>query len=796
MEIIKEVNIVKQHNDDLRAYAIYVARRRAIPDYRDGLKYVHRKIIYALFNDFRALFTSHNIKSSSVIGRIIERYHPHGDTAVYDAIKPMVNWFEIYMPLIAKQGSFGNSLGDSASAARYTEVRLSQFATDCLISDLREAYNSVNWQDNYDGKYKEPIYLPAAVPLLLINGAFGIAVGLSIRVPKHNISEVIDATIKLLRNPNSDIVLIPDDCMGSDIIGADFDKIAKTGKGNYKVRGKMEITEYSGAKYNGFPAIHVTTLPDMVFFNSVKTQIEKLVSTNNLPQVVDIMNDSHLVEKGPNKGEEVFSVYIILKKGSDANYVREIIYKTTAMEATIAVNFEVIKDETPVLMNYKQYLLNFIEFRKETKRRMYYNRLQVVKTKAHEMYLYILAMESGEIDNIIAMIRKQTGTDDSIYIDYLVQKLKVTPLQAKFLLGIDVRKLSKGYLEKYKQDLAKHEATAEEYINKITIPGNMEKEIEQELSDFKKKYAFPRKSRVISQSEASGIPEGIFKIVITKNNFIKKIGENENIGHLNGGDDVRYVFIADNTDNLIIFDNSGKVFRLQVHKIPFAAKGSNGIDIRLLNKYFIGGVCSVITESALKKIADNKKNFIYVITQYEGLIKRMDLADFLAVPPSGIIYTKLEGGDFVKDIIFMPEQYDILIYSANKVLRINGSEPPYLRRSTKGNRSMDTKHPIDGFSCLYPGATDIVVITDSGRVNRVSLHAVPISTRAKAGLSIIKLGKTDSIKKILVCKSTHKVKVTTKHEIQYISVADIPEGSSISTGVKMISNNPIKVELE
>lgn len=791
MEKIQDVNIVVQHNEDLTGYAIYVIRRRSVPDYRDGQKYVHRKILYALYNDFHAVYNSHTVKTQAIIGKILEKYHPHGDSSVNGAIKPMVNWFEITMPLIEKTGSFGNISGDGAAAPRYTEIKLSQFATDCVISELKEAYNSVDWQPNYDGKYKEPIYLPVAVPLLIINGAMGIAVGFSMQIPKHNLNEVLDATIALIRNPNQKIVLIPDNPMGSDIINTDWEKISTTGRGKYRIRGKMEITTYNTGRQE-LPALHITTLPDFTYFSQIKKQLHTFIKSNNLPQVVDIVNDSTIIVGKNGDDTEIFNVYIVLKKGSDPNYVREFIYKNTAMQKTFSVNFEVIEDESPILMNYKEYLLKFLEFRRQTKYRMYANRAQFVKTKAHEMYLYILALESGEIDNIIAMIRKQTSIDDAVYIDYLVKKLNVTPLQAKFLLGVDVRKLSIGYLNKYKEDLAKYENLLKQYTDKITIPGELDKEIEQELLLYKKKYGTPRKSKIINVSE-NNIPEGTFKIVITKNGFVKKIGEHETIGYLNG-DEAKFVFVIDNRDNVLVFDKSGKVFKVSVNDIPFAAKGSNGIDLRLVNKYLTGMICSVIPESMLKQLSSVKGNYIYTITEY-GYIKRMDLTDFLAVKPSGLIYTLLEDGDMVKDIIFMPDKYDILIYSNNKVLRIKGSEAPYLRRSTRGNRGMDTKYPVDGFSCLYPGATDIVVVTESGKINRVSLHAVPLSARARAGASIIKLAKTDTIKKILVCKSTNTLKIITKGENHYIPVENIPEGSSISSGTKMVSN-PIKVELE
>jgi DNA gyrase subunit A len=692
--------------------------------------------------------------------------------------------------LLVCQGSFGSISNPTPAAPRYTEVGLSNYGLECIISELREAYNSVDWQETYDGSYKEPIFLPAALPNLLINGSFGIAPGLKIQVPKHNISEVIDATIKLIDHPNANILLVPDNQMGCDIIEADFEKISKTGRGSYKVRGVMKECEYKGK-----PALQIISLPDLVFFDSkgakesLKDKLEKLVSENQLPQISDIQDASDL----DKHGNEIFQVYIVLKKGADPNFVKQCIYNCTDMEKTVSVNFEVIKGERPQLMGYKEYLLNFIEFRKQTKFRMYTNRLQDVKTKAHEMELYIRALESGEIDNIIHMIRNRKGTDRAEVIEFIVNKLDVTPIQAKFLIDTRIEKLSKGYLQKYKEIFSQCQNTMAEYMQKITVPGEIEKEIREELMYFKKKYGCPRRSKIISKSEASGIPEGVFKVVITKQNHIKKMGESENIGSL-GGDEAKFVFLADNTDNLILFGSMGKAFKIPVNKVPFGSKGSNGMDIRQLDKYITSGICSVITESALEEISKNNHNFIYTISEF-GYIKRMDTKDFLTSAFSGTIFIKLEDGDIVKDVIFMPEKYDLLIYSKNKVLRMHGTEAPYLRRMTRGNRAMDTNYPIDGFSCLYPGATDVVVVTDSGRINKVSISGVPLSSRARAGASIIKLNKTDTIKKILVCKSTNILKITTSKDVQEIPVSEIPEGSSISAGTKMVSN-PIKVELE
>lgn len=783
-ETISEENLLTMHNRDYTTYAVYVARRRALPSPVDGLKPIHRKIIWAMLHDHSLYYDRPHKKTMKVVGTVIGSYHPHGDASVSDAIQPMANWFEIYMPLIDGHGNFGSMYGDKASAPRYTEIRLSKYAQDCIVGPLRETKTAVDWMRTYDDSAWEPVYFPAAVPNLLINGSFGIAVGMKTHIPKHNINEVIDAAINLIHHPNASVVLVPDNCSGSDIIDSDFEKISKTGKGTYQVRGRMEIIDYKG-----YPALEVLSMPDMVFFETVKEQLSKLSAANVLPQIKDILN---LTEEDKVTKRENFKVYIVLKKGSDPNYVKEVIYAATSMQATVAVNFEVINNETPELMNYKTYLLNFIELNKQAKFRLYSNKIQVEKTKYHEMELYIRAMESGEIDEIIALIRKQKGTDDAVYVDMLVKKLDITPLQAKFLLATNIKKLSMGYLANYKELRVKYYENAERYTQIVTSPQLILEEIEADLKRFKKEFGFPRKSAIISKE--SDIPDGEFQIVITQGNFIRKIGVDDRVGCI-AGDPAKFIIPVNNKENLIVFDERGRVYSYPVHKIPFAKGGSNGVTWVALTKRPISGICSAMSDSILKDIdASPVKTFIYIITE-EGYIKRMDIADFLTVNSAGTVYSKLGPGDRVKDIIYMPEECDLIIYARNKVLRMNGTEAPYLKRSTRGNNAMDTKELIDGFACLYPSATHVVVVTESGRVNKVSINGVPLSTRARAGSSIIKLGKTDTIKKIMVCKPESKIAITDKDGVKVIAIADIPEGSSISAGTKLANSGVIDVNL-
>lgn len=786
-ENIRQVNIKDQHDKDYIGYIIYVARRRALPSPIDGLKPVHRRILYTMFHDFHLYPSGGTRKTQQIIGTVIGKYHPHGDAGVKDAIKPMVNNFEINLPLIIGQGKFGSLYGDDQSAPRYTEIKLSDYAMDCVISELAETKTAVDWMPTYDNSDLEPEYLPASVPNLLINGSFAIAVGLSTSVPKHNLKDVIDETLAVMHDHNHIVYLIPDNCSGSDIIATDFHKICNTGKGKYKVRGKLEICEYKG-----YPALKVLSMPDLTYFDAVKTQLEKLVETNVLPQIHNILNNTHLDKKTRH---EVFELYIVLKKGSDANYVRDMIYSTTKMQDTVSVNFEVIYNETPVLLNYTDYIKLFLQLRREAKFRMYNNKLQDAKTKFDEMELYLKAMKSGDIDKVLQKFRKEKSIDRQKYIDLLVSKLSVNPIQANFLLSLSSMKLSMGYYNFYLEKKNEFEKQIKEYMIKLTDLSVVDKEIEAELIAFRDKYGTPRKSRIISEDEASGIPEGEFKIVVTNTNHIKKIPLTDKIGSL-GGAKAKFVVPVQNKDNLIIFGALGKVFKYPVHRIPFTPKGTPGVLINTLIKYMTDDVCSVITESIIESITKEKglKHFLYTISE-GGLFKKMDLADFITVPPSGIIYSKLDQGDKIKDIMIMPEEFDLLIYSGNKVLRLSGMDAPYVKRSTKGNKAMNTSKGVDGFVCIYPKSTDVLVVTESGRINRLSNKSIPRSNRARAGASIIKLGKTDRIINIIVCNKKDQMLIVTNQGIQTYNVSDIQEGSTISAGIKIAPSGIIDARI-
>ena len=779
-EKILQVSSNEQFKSDYTRYGIYILYRRVLSDYRDGLKPVQRRIIWAMYKNSKA--TTSRVKSASVVGDVMKYYHPHGDTSIYGTIKPMANWFETYIPLIDPNGNFGTFQGDPAAASRYTECKLSKFALDNVLGDMIDSNESVDWSPTYNEETLEPDYLPVKVPLLLINGSFGIGLGMRADIPTHNLNEVIDATLMLMDNPEAEVVLVPDHCMQCEIINTDFAKISRAGFGHYRIRGKIDVEDYKAKK-----ALVIKSVPNLTYLKNVTDAIEELIEKKKIIQIESCFDESSVTN---------MRYVIVLKNGADPNYVRDVIYKNTKLDQTLRVNFETLNGLTPLRMSYKSYLLSFIDFRKMTKFRVYSNKLQVIQTRIHEREAYIRALESGEIDNIINIIKGQKTVDDNALIEYLVKKLKITDLQAKYITEVDLKKLSYGYLDKYKREKNELEAVRKELLVHIMDDKVIENDIRQELLEIKAKYGKPRNCRIIMSDVDNNIPKGIMTIAITEKNFIRKVPDGSNIGYFKN-DSIRTSIRIDNTDSILIFDEVGKVFKLPVHKIPFTDKNTNGIDIRFLIKSLTSNINTVIPESVVKNLSStghhNNKHYLVTLTN-SGLIKRMDLDDFVTVPPSGIIYAKLDKDDFIKDIVIAHSSFDLIVYADRKATIMNVNEVPYLKRNTKGSRAMANADHVDGVCVIHGGCTDIVVITESGRANRISVNdSIPNTRKGKSGSNLIKLGSNDRIVSVVSGNINDIIHIKTTDTDNTIPIANLKIGSSISTGDKVLATRGNKI---
>ena len=793
MATIIDSNIVIQSTADMKAYAKEVYSNRALPTI-DGLKPIHKKVIYCLFHDFPKTRKQETVKSASMVGTVLYKYSPHGDSSTYEAAAALSNWFQNYMPLIKGQGGLGSIYKGvkGASAYRYTEMGLSKFCMDAVLDDLVETSKSVDWMDNYSNTEKEPKFLPVKIPLLLINGSFSIGVGLRSQIPSHNINEVIDATIKLIDDPNAEITLIPDDCQGSDIIAADFEKISATGLGKFKTRAKIDVEEVHGR-----PVLIIKTLPDMVSFAPIKEKIEKLKENNVLPQIVDVLHETSIDLTNKKSEKEIFKVEIILKKGSDPNYVKNVLYSATDLEKTTSVDFEVLYKDAPVLFNYKQYLQTFIEFRRTIKMRMFAARLKECKTRMHKLWLYIYVLTSGKVDEVIKLIRRQGSTELSDLINAMMKLLpKTTPVQCRELLSTPLYKLSKGNLKKYQDEYAELERLSKDYYAKSVHGEGVYQIIKEELLDIKKKYGFPRRSKVISNAEINNIPEGIFKVIITEKGYIKKLDQSDKTLGLRD-DRAAFSVMVDNTDNLLLFGTLGKVYKIPVAKIPFAAKGSNGVDLRMVIKKYVGeGIAVMFPETWLSDLdsmfkEDNTECNLFILTA-EGLFKRIKINELFNIPISGLMYTKLNEGDKVKSLLAMNPYNELIIYNRNKVLRLPGISAPLLNRSTKGNIGISTtKHQADGLVCIYPEAKFIVAITNEGYVNKIPLEVIPVGKRGQAGINIMRMNKNDEMNSLFVCNDDDQLSVFTKRGEKIFPIKDIDISSTINTGFKLIDSSGI-----
>ena len=783
-EKIIEKSSKDMYLDDMVKYSIIVNRRRAIPSVLDGLKPVQRKILFDMY-DIGATSYEKRKKSAKIVGDTLGNWYCHGDQALYGSMEPMANWWKCKIPLIAPHGNYGNLCGDGPAAMRYTEAGLSEFSYECMIGDLAEAKYVTDWTDNFDGTRKEPEYLPAKIPILIVNGTFGIGVGIAVNIPTHNLNEVLEATRTLIKNPKAEVTLIPDHCQPLIIFDADWKKISRMGYGNYTVRGIVEKFEDKG-----YPVISVKSLPDGVTTDVIINKLLSMVEQKQLPMVKDIIDFS---------GKTV-DIRIILKKGGDVNYVEELLYSKTQVQSNVSINFEVIDGLNVSRMSYKEYLQKFIEFRATTKFRLYCNKYKTVTTRLHKLETFIKFIESGEIDNIIAMVKKQNTTNDDEVAEYLIKKLHITDLQAGFILATNIKYLSRGHLERYKQEFKELSQVQAVYRKAITDDGSIiMNEIDEELAYIEKKYGSPRICKVVEKSCDLNIPKGVFKIVVTEKNFIRKISDVDKIGIVKG-DNPKFILRVDNTESILLFDNKGKVFKLPVHKIPVTDKSAAGTDVRFLIRNLTADIIAVQYEPTLKMIQNTKadgyrKHFITVVTK-ENIIKKLDIEDFLNVNASGLMYSKIRNTDEVVDISIVSDNLDVAIYSDQKALRCKLSDIPLLKRNAQGNKAMNTDEPIEGLSIIYPDTQFIVVVTNNGKFNKFPISCFTVKGRGKSGSNVIKLDSGDSIFKLYGACDKDIIRVTTADGIEEVPVLEIKVKSGIAAGQKMIKSRQQVVKCE
>lgn len=670
-------------------YAMSVIVARALPDVRDGLKPVQRRILWSMW-DSGLSHSAKLRKSANVVGAVLGQYHPHGDSAVYDALARMAQSFSLRYPLINGQGNWGSVDGDSPAAMRYTECRLSKIAEELLVDIERE---TVDWVPNYDGTRQEPKVLPARFPNLLLNGAMGIAVGMATNIPPHNLSEIIDATIGLIDNPkhaNEDLMEFiqgPDFPTGGII----YDKKAiaaaySAGKGTITCRAVAEVKE--SAKGKNF--IDITEIPYQVNKSELIIKMAELVTDKRIQGIRDIRDESD---------KDGLSIIIELKQDAAPQKVLNQLFQFTDLQKDFHLNMvALVGGLQPQVLSLKEILSAYIDHRKEVVRRRAEFDLKKAEERAH--ILMGLHKALGDIDRVIATIKKSADREDAH--KNLVAKFKFTEAQANAILEMKLQTLASLERQKIEDELKEKRKLIEELQLLLKSPVKILGVVKTELKETKEKYGDNRKTKVIATGlkdfqEEDLIPKEETIITMSQSGYVKRVapssfrsqkrGGKGLIGSEVGEEDFLSHFVSANThDNILFFTERGRVFQTKVYEIPEASRVAKGKSIyNFLEIPAEEKINAIITYPGEKKALPG---FLAMATR-DGLIKKTPLKDFENVRRSGIIAIKLKKNDLLRWVKLSSGNDQIALATAQgQAIRFNESQVRSMGRATAGVRGI------------------------------------------------------------------------------------------------------------
>lgn len=748
---LRDINTEMQ--ESYLSYAMSVIVARALPDVRDGLKPVHRRILYAM--DSIGLRSGAKYrKSATVVGEVLGKYHPHGDSAVYDSMVRMSQDFAMRYPLVDGQGNFGSIDGDSAAAMRYTEARLAKIS-DEVLADIDK--DTVDLIPNYDGSQKEPEVLPSRVPGLLLNGSEGIAVGMATKIPPHNLSELVDGIACLIDNPDSTVEDLMKHIKGPDFPtgGVIYDNgeiksAYGTGKGGVLVRAVAEIEE----EKRGFRIV-VSEIPYQVNKANLIEKIADLVKEKKILGISDIRDESDR--------KHAVRIVIELKKDAYPNKVLNQLYKLTAMQGAYHMNMIALVNKiSPQLLTLKTILEEFIKHRIIIVRRRAEFELKKAKDRAHILEGLLIALD--HIDEVIATIKKSASQEDAKL--NLIKKFKLTELQALAILAMQLRTLAGLERQKIKDEYDALMQRIKELEELLASEAKILAVVKEELMEVKEKYGDVRRTKIVKQGvgkfdEEDLIPNEQVVLMITSGNYIKRVLSSAYRVQGRGGkgvlgmstkeeDAVDKMAEAMNHDDVLFFTNQGRVFQTKAYEIPASSRIAKGQPIvNLLQLAPEEVVTAFITIPDMAK----SEGFLVMSTR-NGTIKKTAIKQFTNIRKTGIIAINLDKGDELcwvkktegKDSI-------VMVTELSQAIRFNEKEIRPMGRSARGVRGMKLRKgdAVIGMDIVIPGS-ELVVITENGYGKRTSIDQFTPHHRGgvgiKAGVVTPKTGKTVDIKSI------------------------------------------------
>ena len=788
---LKQQKIPVYIEDEMRQsymdYAMSVIIGRALPDVRDGLKPVHRRILYAMY-DMGNVWNSPYKKSARIVGDVIGKYHPHGDVAVYDSIVRMAQDFSMRYPLVDGQGNFGSIDGDPPAAMRYTEIRMDQLAGE-ILADLDK--ETVDFIPNYDDSLKEPTVLPSRVPNLLVNGSSGIAVGMATNIPPHNLGEVVDGIVAMVEKPDISVKELMKYIPGPDFPTAGFihgkEAIAQAyaeGRGIIQMRGKA-FTET--VKRTGKEQIIISEIPYMINKVRLIEQIAGLVQEKKIEGISDLRDESD---------RDGMRIVIELKRDTVAEVVINQLYKHTALQESFGVNMLAIVDGRPKLLSLKDALKAFLDHRKEVVTRRTAYDLRKAEERLHILEGLKIALD--HLDAVIALIRR--SQDPKVAKEGLIQNFGLTEIQAQAILDMRLQRLTGLEREKILQE---HKETVE-LIAKLKAILADEKEIYriiiEELKDIKERYGDPRRTQILAHTEEISIEDLIVEedmvVTISHEGYIKRNpvtlyraqrrGGKGKIGTTTREEDfVEYLFVASTHSYILFFTTVGKVYWIKVHELPQAGRAARGKPIVNLLHLEEGEKVS-----AFLSVREFQEGRFVVFATKKGLTKKTELMAYANPRPSGIRAISLEQGDEVIGVRLTDGQQEIILSTLDgQSIRFKEAQVRSTGRGAYGvvGMRMDKGDEVVSMEILSLGA-NILTVSENGYGKRTDMEEYRLQSRG--GKGIITMKTTDKTGRVVgaqqVTDEDQLMLVTNNGKIIRLRVKDIRVIGRNTQGVRLI----------
>ncbi|MDO5375820.1 MAG: DNA gyrase subunit A [Staphylococcus rostri] len=788
---INERNISREMRESFLDYAMSVIVSRALPDVRDGLKPVHRRILYGL-NEQGMTPDKPYKKSARIVGDVMGKYHPHGDSSIYEAMVRMAQEFSYRYPLVDGQGNFGSMDGDGAAAMRYTEARMTKLALE-LLRDINK--DTIDFIDNYDGNEREPSVLPSRFPNLLVNGASGIAVGMATNIPPHNMREVIDGVLSLSRNPDISTAELMEDIQGPDfptaglILGkSGIRRAYETGRGSIMMRAKADIESRGG----GRERIIVTEIPYQVNKARMIEKIADLVRDKKIEGITDLRDETSL--------RTGVRIVIDVRKDANASVILNNLYKQTPLQTSFGVNMIALVNGRPQLITLKEALYHYLEHQKEVVRRRTAYNLRKAKDRAHILEGLRIALD--HIDEIITIIRE--SETDKVAMDSLQARFALSDRQAQAILDMRLRRLTG--LERDKIENEYNELIA--YIAELEeILADEEKLLElvrEELTDIKERYGDDRRTEiqlggVDNLEDEDLIPEEQIVISLSHNNYIKRLPVSTYRAQNRGGrgvqgmntledDFVSQLVTTSTHDDVLFFTNKGRVYKLRGYEVPELSRQSKGIPV--VNAIALENDEVISTMIAVKDL-NSEDDFLVFVTK-KGLVKRSALSNFNRINKNGKIAIKFRDDDELVAVRLTDGDKDILIGTSQaSLIRFKETDIRAMSRIASGVKGITLRgdDEVIGLGVAdEDNKAEILVVTEKGYGKRTPISEYRLSRRAGMGIKTANITERNGK---LVCIATvegnEDIMVVTDHGVIIrMEVEDISVNGRNTQGVRLI----------